>query len=339
LSSSVPGYLKKAQNDVKHLSSTWDIDAVICLSVGAAEIALGSQLPKILDFCDSGTLTLRRMLAHRGNELTFFDKAGYILPRLRLQNMEKEFLQGFDHTTTISVPDKSCLLEVSGVAQDRVSVLPNGVSDDALNVTARGWPRRRSVVFWGNLDFAPNWTAIRYFHDEIFIPYLAERQIEWHIYGNGANFAVRQMSEHPLIHLHGFVEDLFNEVASHGVMINPMVEGSGLKNKVLEAFACQIPVVSTSLGIEAIGGQPGVHFLPGDTAYEFARSTLRLLTDQECASTLIHEARNLVDTKFLWSVVGRQFDEVIEHVLSNRESKVDSSSAHVKMSSRRAQSK
>jgi glycosyltransferase involved in cell wall biosynthesis len=297
---------------------------------------MGSPLPKILDFCDSGTLTLRRMLANRGKELTFYDRAELILSKLRLQNMERDFLSGFNHTTTISVPDRKCLLEVSGVAPDRVSVLPNGVSDEALKVVSKAGPRRRSVVFWGNLDFAPNWTAIRYFHDNIYMPYLAERKIEWHIYGNGANFAVRKMAEHPLIHVHGFVEDLFKEAASHGVMVNPMVEGSGLKNKVLEAFACRIPVVSTSLGIEAIEGEAGIHFLRGDTAYDFARATIQLLTDREVASKVTAAARALVDARFVWSVIGRRFDQIVQGVISEGESEAAFSSSLLTKSSERA---
>ena len=74
---------------------------------------------------------------------------------------------------------------------------------------------------------------------------------------------LRKSLEHPNVHFHGFVDDLFS-LPRKRRMVNPMIEGSGLKNKVLEALAIYLPVVSTHMGVEAINGKEGRHFLVAD---------------------------------------------------------------------------
>jgi glycosyltransferase involved in cell wall biosynthesis len=105
-------------------------------------------------------------------------------------------------------------------------------------------------------------------------------------------------------------------VAKQGVMINPMVEGSGLKNKVLEAFACKVPVVSTSLGIEAIDASPDLHYVRADAPEEFAKAICSLLADKGYASRIAEDARLLVESRFRWSVIGEQLGSLVDRILS-----------------------
>jgi glycosyltransferase involved in cell wall biosynthesis len=162
---------------------------------------------------------------------------------------------------------------------------------------------------------------VEYFHENIYVPFLAEKEIEWHILGSGASESIQRIAEHKGVFLHGFVDDLFSEVSRHGVMINPMVEGSGLKNKVLEAFACRVPVVSTSLGIEAIGATPDVHYLNADTPEDFADAVTRLLTNTSLASEIAENARQLVESNFQWGVIGERLESLIDHVASRKSPK------------------
>ena len=201
-------------------------------------------------------------------------------------------------------------------------MIPNGVAPAALTAGRPLKERSRTVVFWGNLDFAPNWTAIHYFHDQIFLPYLAKRSIDWHIVGSGASEAINKMADHPRIQVHGHIDKLFEFVATHGVMVNPMVEGSGLKNKVLEAFACGVPVVSSSMGIEAVGALPEQHYIAADTPKDFAQAVIRLLDDVDCADNMRMSAQEFVAQNFDWTKIGNRLIDLINQVLSNHERKM-----------------
>ena len=158
--------------------------------------------------------------------------------------------------------------------------------------------------------------AVDYFHRQIFLPYLAEKNVEFHLIGKGADDSIRAIAEHPGVHLHGFVDDLYAEIASHGVMVNPMVEGSGLKNKVLEAFACRLPVVSTTMGIEAVGAEAGKHHLVADDPESFATAVLRCLDDADLTASLTAAARQFVEQHFEWDAIGARLDGLVRGICS-----------------------
>jgi len=314
LERSVPAYLAESRTKVVKLVAQWKIDVLVCLVPPAAEIVLPIDLPKLLDYCDSRTLTFRRMLENRGSEMGIRERLGIYVKSFRQSHLERALVRRFDRTTTISNADRDCLLEVSGATPEKVVVIPNGVSGSALKLDSTRSSRKRSVVFWGNLDFPPNWTAVDYFNTRIFLPYLADKGIEWHIIGKGADDSIRQLAEHSQIHLHGFVEDLYAEIASHGAMINPMVEGGGLKNKVLEAFACRLPVVSTTMGIEAVGAQPNEQYLVADDPAAFAAAVIRCLEDTELVTSMAGAARQFVEDHFEWNAIGEQLDDIVQEI-------------------------
>lgn len=311
---SVPTYLAHAQGAIKRLVAKWEVDAAICLIPPAAEMLLPIDMPKLLDFCDSRTLTFRRMLDNRGSEMSARERLSTYVKYFRERQRERSLVRQFDRAMTISEADRECLLRISGAHPGKVVVIPNGVASEALRQTTRTKARKRSVVFWGNLDFPPNWTAVNYFNREIFLPHLADKDVEWHIIGKGADESIRQLAGHPLVHLHGFVDDLYQEISSHGVMINPMVEGSGLKNKVLEAFACCLPVVSTTMGIEAVGARADEHFLVADDAAKFAGAIIQYLEDEDLAATMSAAARQFVEDCFDWSSIGSKLDDLVKEI-------------------------
>jgi len=315
LEQSSPDYFRRTVAEVRKLASQWDIDLLVNFSCRFGEIGQEIDLPKILDYPDSGTLSIERALARRGREMGLKNRLISKLQLIRQSARDRELLAKYDLVTTIAKPDRKRMLEVSGLTGDRVIVIPNGVAEDFLRQPAMPTERSRSIVFWGNLDFPPNWTAIRYFYTSIFIPFLVEKGIEWHIIGKGTDGRLAEVAAHPLVHMAGFQADLVSYVADKGVMINPMIEGGGLKNKVLESFAMNLPIVSSSMGVEAIGGVDGEHYLVADTPEEFSNCVLRLLDDKELANSMTESANRFVKEFYTWQVVGRRFADVIQSLL------------------------
>lgn len=265
----------------------------------AAELIAELGRPAILDWSDSASLSLDRAMAARAGPGRGVLGLGARLRRHRAAGRERYLVRRYPAVTTISGQERDHLLRVSGVPGDRVLVIPNGASRAALDGFREG-PRERAVVFWGNLDFPPNWTAVRYFYEQVFRDRLAPEGVGFHVIGRGGDAPLGEVFRDPRVTRHGFVDDLYELLGGLAVMVNPMVQGGGMKNKVLEAFACGIPVVSTTLGLDGIDAEPGVQCRTADDPAGFADATLGLLNDRQCADTQARAARALVEERYIW---------------------------------------
>ena len=180
---SSPEFFRDVVVALRRAVSLWDVDAVVCFAPGLAEVALKVDVPKILDFTDSRTLTHERILGNRRRKSGMLARISQFVKARRDTARERSLVREYDRTTTISDADRRTLLRVSRADGEKVVVIPNGVSADALKAGSLEVAHERSVIFWGNLDFAPNWTAVEYFFEEVYIPFLASKNITWHIVG------------------------------------------------------------------------------------------------------------------------------------------------------------
>jgi glycosyltransferase involved in cell wall biosynthesis len=89
----------------------------------------------------------------------------------------------------------------------------------------------------------------------------------------------------------GFVEDVREPLSRYSVFVCPILAGSGMRVKLLEAFAAGIPVVSTRLGAEGLTETDGEVCALADDAEAFAGHVIRLLQYPEEAEALARRAR------------------------------------------------
>jgi len=315
VSQSSPEFFSKSVSRIDELAKKWEIDAVILFDAGFAEIVMTLDLPRVLDFPDCVTLMLKRRLENRNRAHSIPDRLRMRLNYIRARNWQKYIISGFTRTATISAQDRAQMLDDSAIGESRICVIPNGVSTKSIGSENGVRKDPRSIVFWGNLDFSPNWAAVRFFYEKVFLPYLAGQDVVWHIVGAGASEDIKKIGRHEQIVLAGFQDSLDDYVAGMGAMINPMVEGGGLKNKVLEAFVLEIPVVSTTMGAEAIDCVAGRDFLAADTPARFAEQILAILDDSQLAASLVNNAKELVKEKYTWRTVGKMYADIVDEVM------------------------
>ena len=74
----------------------------------------------------------------------------------------------------------------------------------------------------------------------------------------------------------GFVDDVREPLARYAVFVCPILSGSGVRVKLLEAFAAGIPVVSTHVGAEGLAEKDGEFCALSDSAAGFAERVVKL---------------------------------------------------------------
>ncbi len=103
----------------------------------------------------------------------------------------------------------------------------------------------RTVLLSGNLGYRPARQGALWFGAEVW-PGLRQRHPEarWVLAGARPPSGVRRLARLPGVEVHGDVPDLAPHLAAARVAIAPMAGGSGVPMKVLEAWACGLPVVA-----------------------------------------------------------------------------------------------
>ena len=90
------------------------------------------------------------------------------------------------------------------------------------------------------------------------------------------------------------LEDIREPLARYQTFVCPVLTGSGIRVKLLEAFASGIPVVSTTLGAEGLAATDGDICALADDPAEFARKIISLLDGPDRARAMALRAREEV---------------------------------------------
>jgi glycosyltransferase involved in cell wall biosynthesis len=94
------------------------------------------------------------------------------------------------------------------------------------------------------------------------------------------------------------------------LMVVPVRAGSGMRVRILDAFAHAMPIITTTVGLEGIDAIPGQDVLVADSVDDFARSVVSLLRDESLQKTLAERGRGLAEARYDWRVVLTKLDEV-----------------------------
>ena len=112
----------------------------------------------------------------------------------------------------------------------------------------------------------------------------------------------------------GWVDDVRAELDRVAVYVAPMVSGTGIKNKVLEAMAAGRPVVATPLALQGIGVGDGVVQAAGPD--EMAQAAVELLQAPERAASTGRAGRERVVSSFTWAASADAVAELWEAAVS-----------------------
>ena len=184
-----------------------------------------------------------------------------------------------------------------------------------------GGPRRpRTMLFLGSFRHIPNQVALDWFTREV-LPLILEKLPDARLLVAGSDPPPRHAFPDPAnaIDLLGFVENIQPLFADCAVFICPIRSGSGVRVKLLEAFASGIPVVSTTLGAEGLARKDGEFCALADDPRTFADSVIRLLEDSAYAAEMAARARREVETNWDMAVItSRLVDRYRELIVRKR---------------------
>ena len=176
---------------------------------------------------------------------------------------------------------------------------------------------RRGILFVGNFTRAPNVTAVEYLFREI-VPYLSREMLQRHpimLVGDGLDGSEGFLPRHPAVQVVGRVPDMTPYYQAARVNLLPLLAGAGVKQKLLEASMAGTPSVSTSIGIEGTGLEPGASVRVADEPEEFARQIELLTEDDSLWGNVAQGAQRQVTGSHAPDVVRGRFLDVVDCVM------------------------
>lgn len=151
-----------------------------------------------------------------------------------------------------------------------------------------------TLLFLGSFRHLPNQEALDWFVRKV-LPRIRGDEPRARLVVIGSDPPPRHsLPDAEAIDLVGFVEDIRVPLGRYALFICPILSGSGVRVKLLEAFASGIPVVSTRLGAEGLAERDGEICSLADDPQEFAARVLDLLHDPRKAAEMAARARAAV---------------------------------------------
>ena len=218
-------------------------------------------------------------------------------------------VRSYAATVCTGETDARWLRRIGG--RDTVHVVPNGVNLPPLDSIAQE-AQVPTLSFTGTLDYRPNIEAVQYAANEIWPRIHATvPRARFIIAGRSPAPEVSALAGRSNIDISADVPDMVREIGQSWVSIAPMRSGVGIKNKVLEAWACARPVVLSRLATNGLIVPADHVALVGKTADAMAASVLALFEDAARRRRLGQSARANVQAHFTWAGAAARVDALL----------------------------
>ena len=255
--------------------------------------------PIVLDYQDALSLNLQRRAATTRPPLRWILR----YESHAMHRAELDALHRTSATTIISPVDRAAI-------HPSITLVANGVDTTYFAHTANRTPTH-TLLFTGNMAYPPNISAARFLAEEI-MPHVWATQPDATLLLAGANPVPDVLGlQNFRIHVSGTLPDIRTAYNDALIFVAPMLIGSGMQNKLLEAMSMQLPVITTPIASTPLPDSPA---LVADTPATFAKHILHLIQNPTLRANLADQGRRYVLQHHAWHAATLPLKQLLEEV-------------------------
>ena len=242
-----------------------------------------------------------------GHVIGAIDQLKARMEYLRALRFELHALPAFDQVQVCTPANREYLLGfLPRLAPKMRAGLRAGIDTSRYQFRPRG-REPLTMLFLGSWRHDPNRIAVDWFMRHV-MPLITAEEPRAKLTIVGSDPPAPHLYADYAAHMEmlGFVEDVRDPLARYSLFACPILSGSGVRVKLLEAFAAGIPVVSTRVGAEGLASKDGEFCALADDPAGFAARVVALLRDPEKAAAMAQRARAEVEANWDMAVITRR---------------------------------
>lgn len=169
--------------------------------------------------------------------------------------------------------------------------------------------KENNICFVGNMYVAANIDTLKLIVTEV-LPYI-KSDYKFYIVGKVSDQLKKQYSEYANIIFTGRIDNIYDIAGKCKLFLAPIAYGSGIKTKILEAMAMQMPVVTNDVGAEGLDVENQKHLIIENNTQKIARIVDYYLNNYAAALKIAENAQQLVFEKYDWEKIWKKFKFIV----------------------------
>lgn len=256
------------------------------------------NLPALLvDFMDVDSDKWRQYAQHTKGPMRYLyqREASYVA------KLEKDCITICDEAYLIAEAEVD-VFNRTVMPSPKVKVMGNGLDSETFTpASAEKDYSRPILLFTGVMDYKPNVDAVCWFIRDVW-PAVKDAlpNAEFIIGGMNPVDEIKQLNGKNGVEVTGFVDDIMPYFHKATMFVAPFQIARGVQNKVLQAFSCALPVVTTPMGAEGINCTDNKNVVIADNATSFAQAVIAMAHDEDKSAAVGREARDLIVKHYSW---------------------------------------
>lgn len=230
--------------------------------------------------------------------------------RLESRLMQKaEVYYGQIYDSVIFVSQKECD-ELNGTIGNKCVSVPMGVYMDSFKSCNYQPTEENELCFVGNMAVAANADTLQMIVSKILPNIKSNYRLT--VIGKCPKKLKEQYKSNPKISFTGRVDSIYEHARKASLFLAPIAYGSGIKTKILEAMAMQLPVITNSVGAEGIDLNNQEHFVVEDDYKMVAEKVDYYLSHKEEARVLAESGQKAVFAQYEWNEIWKKFEDILQ---------------------------
>jgi len=286
-------------------------DAIIVFSSSMAQyVEKRGHVPGIMNFCDVDSLKWESLAQKSCWPMRWI----YQRESRTLLACERKIAASFDASCVVSRNEAELFRKhIPGIAVD---VLENGVDVDFFSAL----PRKDdgiNIVFVGVMDYPPNVEAVVFFAHNVWGKIReAHPDARFSIVGSKPAKSVLQLARIPGVEVTGYVPDVRPYLAAATVSIAPLGTARGVQNKILEAMAAGVPVLTTPDVAKGLpDGAEQLVFTAERNADAFSFTLLDLIKNEAIREKCAIDAAEFIRQNCVWETKLHTLDVLLDRAV------------------------